>query len=561
MRKTLLLILTCILLLSAHAHANLCDSVKDKATTAETKNDVHFYEELFPNPTNRGSRTWNEIVLQCNRQRDTKGNEIAKVTAAAGSNTDKHLLKTRDLEAKVIRGHYNFFGTVVTQLKYVYVLSKKDGVWTMIIPYKPIINELVANRVDFNFDHAQKLYDASQVVNPSGNAQVLTLKPSAEPITTTLCSTSTYFSGDEGKYDNMALHQRDPENKFISRGKIQYRYEKDGDTFSGCRVDENRDLYWQWDPQRNQAVRVQPQDWILDNFVRTAESYWTIPGIFQLKLLMKGRNESVFPKATLDLLQDDDHLTVHFATKFLRYGFNQMYKSNIIQFNNFSTMTTDGTYWHEVGHAFGLDDEYGGETKDGVDKKNGCDNINYQSFSPGTYQMCDAGTAEKRTIYHYLAVSRYITKQSECDSDGDCGTGRYCDKGTLTAGKNQCVELKADNETCDLVGGGHQCKGGQCKFGRCYTPNSVAMGDTCYVDDACQEGKCSSVDGAKGTCVCKSDADCGAGKWCDAGLDTKINACRAKLDKGESCGKAGSVGNDHKCKSGECSGFPKYVCK
>jgi hypothetical protein len=69
-------------------------------------------------------------------------------------------------------------------------------------------------------------------------------------------------------------------------------------------------------------------------------------------------------------------------------------------------MTTDGTYWHEVGHAFGLDDEYGGETQDGIDKKNGCDNVNYRSFSPGTYQMCDAGTAEKRTIYHYLAVSR-----------------------------------------------------------------------------------------------------------------------------------------------------------
>ncbi|HEY7494884.1 MAG TPA: hypothetical protein VIH59_27750 [Candidatus Tectomicrobia bacterium] len=561
MRKTLLLPLTCILFLNVPAHANLCDSVKDRTTTAATKNDVNFYEELFPDPTDRGNRLWNEIVLQCNRQRDTKGNEVSKVTAAAGHNTNKQLLKARDLETKVIRGHYNFFGTVVTQLKYVYVLSKKDGVWTMIIPYRPIINELVTNRIDFNFEHTRKLYDASQVVNPASSAQVLTLKPSPESIVTTLCSTSTYFPGDEGKYDNMELHKRDPENKFISLGKIQYRYEKDGNTFSGCRVNANRDLYWRWDPNGHQVVRVKPQDWILDNFVRTAESYWTIPGIFQLKLLMQGRNESAFPKSTLDLLQDDDHLTVRFATKFLPYGFNQMYKSNIIQFNNFSTMTTDGTYWHEVGHAFGLDDEYGGETKDDVDKRNGCDHVSYQSFSPGTYQMCDAGADEKRTIYHYLAVSRYITAQSECNSDGDCGTGRYCDQGTLTVGKNQCVELKADNQTCDLIGGGHQCQGGQCKFGRCYTPNSVAMGDTCYVDDACKAGKCSSVDGAKGTCVCKTDSDCDANQWCDAGADTQINVCRTKLARGASCGKAGSVGNDHKCKSGECSGFPKYVCK
>jgi hypothetical protein len=40
-----------------------------------------------------------------------------------------------------------------------------------------------------------------------------------------------------------------------------------------------------------------------------------------------------------------------------------------------------------------------------------------------------------------------------------------------------------------------------------------------------------------------------------------VNACRPKLDKGEKCGKFGSVGNDHKCKSGECSGAPKYECK
>ena len=147
-----------------------------------------------------------------------------------------------------------------------------------------------------------------------------------------------------------------------------------------------------------------------------------------------------------------------------------------------------------------------------------------------------------------------------CEADAECGASKYCNAG-LDAMKNSCESLKNDNETCDLAGGGHQCKSGQCKFSRCYTPNSVAMGDTCYNDDACKEGKCSAIDGAKGTCVCNNDSDCGAGQWCDEGIDFKTNACRAKLNKGEKCGKAGSVGNDHKCKSGECSGFPKYECK
>ena len=148
-----------------------------------------------------------------------------------------------------------------------------------------------------------------------------------------------------------------------------------------------------------------------------------------------------------------------------------------------------------------------------------------------------------------------------CKADADCSSeGKYCDRGA-DLNLNQCKDKKADNASCDLVGGGHQCKSGFCKFSRCYTPNSVEPGGDCYSDDACKDGKCSAVDGAKGTCVCKSDSDCGAGKYCDAGLDAKINACRPKLDKGEKCGKLGSVGNDHKCKSGECSGVPKYECK
>jgi hypothetical protein len=78
------------------------------------------------------------------------------------------------------------------------------------------------------------------------------------------------------------------------------------------------------------------------------------------------------------------------------------------------------------------------------------------------------------------------------------------------------------------------------------------MGGLCYVDDACQEGKCSSVDGTKGTCVCKNDSDCGPGRWCDGGVDLKKNACHDKLKSGEVCGIG--VGHDHRCKSGKCAG-------
>lgn len=649
----LILIVLGLFLMEPPVHADLCNDALGtvRPVTPELVAESAYYPELFPDTALQGNLRWDAIILQCNRQRDSKSREIAKALGSERDTAEKRLLKAGDLETKIVRGHYDFVGLPIGSLlsfKYVYALSKTNGVWTMTIPYRPQFNELIPNRVDFAFSHAGQLYDASQIEMPSTNAnvQIFTLKASPKSISSTLCSTTTYFPGEQGAYVDKALYQRDPENKAISLGRIDYRYDKDGDSYAGCRVDKNMDLYWRWDPDGSQAVKVKPQDWILDNFIRTSETYWSIPGVFQLKLYLKGHNDGTIPSSTRTLFEDGDHLRVNFATKFLRAHFNQMYKSNMFQVNNFSTMTTDGSYWHEVGHAFGLDDEYG--FVDAEDGRKSCRNKHFTNLYPtADYQMCEGGTDEKRTIYHYIAVSRYITKQTECNADNDCSSGEYCNagvdlkknqcmakktdsetcdiaggghqcksgycklsrcytpnsvpmgetcylndackegkcssidgtKGTcvcqadadcgsgkycnagLDATKNSCLALKSDNETCDIAGGGHQCKSGFCKFSRCYTPNSVEMGDICYNDDACKEGKCSAVDGFKGSCVCQKDSDCGTGKWCDAGFDMKGNVCRAKLDKGEKCGKLGSFGNDHKCQSGECSGAPKYECK
>lgn len=493
------------------AHADLCNDAIGtvRPVTPEVTAEIVYYPELFPDTTLQGSLRWDEIILQCNRQRDSKGREVARALGSERATAEQALLKTRDLETKVVRGHYDFVGLPIGSLlsfKYVYALSKTNGVWTMTIPYRPQFNELVPNRVDFDFSHAGQLYDASQIELPAANAQIFTLKPSAKSIAATLCSTTTYFPGEQSAYADKALHQRDPENKAISLGKIEYRYGKDGDAFSGCRVDKNKDLYWKWDAGRPQAVKVKPQDWILDNFIRTSETYWSIPNVFQLKLFLKGHNDGNIPPSTRELFESDDHLTVNFATKFLRAHFNQMYKSNVFQVNNFSTMTSDESYWHEVGHAFGLDDEYG--FVDAEDGKKSCRNEHFTMLYPtGDYQMCEGGADEKRSIYHYLAVSRYITKQKECNADNDCGSGEYCNAG-VDLKKNQCLAKKSDNDTCDIAGGDHQCKSGYCKVSRCYTPNSVPMNGTCYIDDACQDGKCSSLGGTKGTCVCQADADC-----------------------------------------------------
>jgi hypothetical protein len=684
--------------LTTSARADLCDSVqgaKGPNTTPNTLMEMSLYHDLFPDVATQGNNTWNQVIVQCNRQRDNKGNEVAAVTQTVTDNPGKKELLSPDLETKVIRGHYNFYGILPFRQKYVYILSKSGGKWTMIIPYKPQINQLNGGSIDlgmgqrwirsgvldppgsFGDGHAWRLYEASQVTTKNG---VTTLIPGAKPIAETECNTTTFFPGHEHDYDGqngVNAYKRDRKNHSIQLGKLQYRYGDDPEhdpVWEGCRVPNYTMVYWLpasssvtagsigslpharrpgspiATPTPSPApppapggalVSASAQQFVLQNFQEVAETYWSIPGVYELKLLMLGLNDQDFSKDTLALLRDDDHLTINFATEFEAHNGREMYKSNISEPNNFSTMTEDHTYEHEVGHAFGLDDEYGEH------ELNNCADDAYSGLDTDTYKMCNKNIkAPPRTIYYYLATSRYITKQSECQTDPDCGKDEYCDAGAdlkknacvalkddgdacnLVGGghqcksgkcdlghcytpnsvamggscyvdaacakgkcssvpgfagtcvcksdadcpgqwcnagtdltRNKCENLKADGASCDLVGGGHQCVGGACKFSKCYTPNSVSMGGGCFVDDACKMGKCSSADGFNGICVCKTDNDCGSGKWCDAGLDTHRNACYAKLPSGASCGSAGSFGNDHKCQSGSCSGFPNYKCK
>jgi hypothetical protein len=221
-----------------------------------------------------------------------------------------------------------------------------------------------------------------------------------KPIWTTHCATSTYFPGQKKKYAGKPLYKRDKRNKHISTGKIEYQYGKKGSPRSGCRVKTGMTLYWE--NAKGELIKTKPLRWVYSNFVRVAEKYWTIPGVFKLRLWMKGHNDHRFG-AVKKQLRKNDHLTIRFATKFLPHGFNQMYKSNPLQLFNFSTMTTDNTHEHEVGHAFGLDDEYGSFAK------NDCEKAEYKrDYATGSYTMCAHNVTAKRTIYHYIAVSRYV---------------------------------------------------------------------------------------------------------------------------------------------------------
>ncbi len=133
-----------------------------------------------------------------------------------------------------------------------------------------------------------------------------------------------------------------------------------------------------------------------------------------------------------------------------------------------------------------------------------------------------------------------------CASDRDCGNSKYCDKGWLTVGKNQCVAFKAYGTACSRD---DQCKSPSiCKgkpVGKCITEAAVGLGGSCIKDVECKTGSCNK----DGNCQCKDSADCGGGKYCDTGTaGIGKNICKAHKKKGDTCSADRQCGPRLDCK-------------
>ncbi|MCD6500031.1 MAG: PEGA domain-containing protein [Deltaproteobacteria bacterium] len=121
------------------------------------------------------------------------------------------------------------------------------------------------------------------------------------------------------------------------------------------------------------------------------------------------------------------------------------------------------------------------------------------------------------------ALAKFISAQTSCSSDAQCGAGYRCVTG-------KCVALgtcKADS----ACGAGYKCVSGRC----------LAAG-VCKADSECGAGyKC-----VTGKCValgaCKADSECGAGYKCVTGKCVVVGTCKADSE----------CGTGYRCQSGKC---------
>lgn len=98
--------------------------------------------------------------------------------------------------------------------------------------------------------------------------------------------------------------------------------------------------------------------------------------------------------------------------------------------------------------------------------------------------------------------------------------------------------------------------------GQCVYSHSQPMGGSCHTDLECSKGKCSNLAcGLGGECVCDTDADCGAGNWCDQGtLGIGKNTCKSLKSLGDVCTR-GAQCSSNCCKLHIASNPFSPVCR
>ena len=137
---TTLLILSW-LFFSQSVMANLCGKVTDEDTIQATKDEIDLYQTLFTNADFHGSLDYNGFVLECNRRRDNKGDEVRKMLTRDDWADMRNVLNENDLPPFLFDASYKFFGFAWFKMRY--LVWKEAGTWHLLIPYNPIINDVL----------------------------------------------------------------------------------------------------------------------------------------------------------------------------------------------------------------------------------------------------------------------------------------------------------------------------------------------------------------------------------------------------------------------------------
>ncbi|MGM0578602.1 MAG: Dickkopf N-terminal cysteine-rich domain-containing protein [Myxococcota bacterium] len=480
-------------LVAHEARANLCKP--RNLTGRHTDEAARLSGEAFAQGAYLGDADYNARIIGCNRKRDNKGGKLERTIAA------DHVYP-QDLPPKLVRGKLYYYGKF--WVRYGYQLERESGEWVLTVP------------IDFDLP---PLKQSDKLDIPIDLADSLGL-------------TGT---GDECDPGERVLREgvtSATKSRDIEHGHVPGSIALKG---AACRLDRD-EAYGGTDLTTH----------FMEYWRSTIEAYWSRPGL---------RVEVVL----LDVDTVDDDVARSFkkfrTTWKVKLNHNPggrpTYRAVAFKPRGLYSGLPVEVIAHEFGHTIGLDDEYADASS--PPSWRDCD-----ALGGSDYCMCDDDDdpTYAKGVYAWVVTRRYAVAKGDlhnCKSNADCPSRHYCDKGTLTIGKNTCRPMKG---TCDACSADKQCLGDRiCKgkpAGKCIVEASRDMGEECCRNAQCASGSCDK----DGRCQCRHSDDCADGEYCDTGtLGVGRNSCVAYKATCEACSA------DKQCAPPEvCKGKPAGKC-
>jgi hypothetical protein len=470
--------------LSTEASANFCG----KGITQRARSEAQeLLAERFALPTDvyGGDTSYNELVIACNRARDTKGNEIEKEITA------RHDFPA-DLPPRTVKGHFNYFGQLAAGLRYAYQLERNGNQWTVTIPMRfhwP--EDRLTGSIDISRDLAQQLgLSATGGICDPGQ-----VRRSVDGVIS-----QGFIRAARAGEDVTGIGDRDV-----------------GFKDSACRVPRTLSV-----AGKNMLEQIQGY-WKAE-----IERVWNRPG-FGVRPVVFGIDE--VSAAELAAWEKDE--TVWNLHLNLDPSHRAGYKRFAFKWNHMYSGVPGYVVAHEVGHVMGLDDEYAEkQSVRNCDVIDPTDNYLMCSSSFGAVGADEAAGAQG--VYPWLITRRYaVARERQCTSNRHCGTDEYC--ATRGLNRNVCQAQRQEGDRCtldDQCVGGTTCDGAPLA-GRCLAPAVFGIGDQCDRDVQCRSGSCNG----DGRCQCNTSFDCDDGSYCDTGVGSfGKNQCLALKAEGATCG-------------------------
>ena len=126
---------------TATTRTPICGPSQPIRSSRTTSKELAFFKKLFTETKHHGADGYNGRVLQCNRERDSKGGDIRTMLSHKDFAEVRETLKKPNLSPYFYKSTYKFFGWFLYKMRY--LVWKEKGEWKVLLPYDAVLKSPV----------------------------------------------------------------------------------------------------------------------------------------------------------------------------------------------------------------------------------------------------------------------------------------------------------------------------------------------------------------------------------------------------------------------------------